>query len=303
MLAAGAMVALQSEINGRLADEMGDGMRAGVGAAVISFGIGLVIVTVITLTVARDRFPDLFSALRDHRIRPVEMLGGLCGAFLVATQGLTVATIGVALFTVAVTAGQSSTALLVDHLGLGPSGHQPLNVPRAIAATFAVAAVVLATGERLAETFSWELILLAVLPFLAGAGSSVQQALNGRITRYAGAWVTTLNNFVVGTTALLVAWAGSFLLDGELVGLPGEWWLYVGGALGVTFIWLAAHLVHVHGVLVLGLSMIAGQVIGSQLIELAGEDAHVGPVGIGAGALTVVGVVVALLRRRQATSA
>ncbi|NYJ02492.1 transporter family-2 protein [Nocardioides thalensis] len=300
MLGAGAVVAVQSEINGRLADEMGEGMRAGVGAAVISFGIGLVIVAAITLAVARHRVKDLVGAVRGHRLRPVELLGGLCGAFLVATQGLTIATIGVALFSVAMTAGQSASALLVDHLGLGPSGHQPLNVPRAIAATFAVAAVVLATGERLAEAFSWEVVVLALLPFLAGAGASVQQALNGRVARHAGAWVTTLNNFVVGTAALLLTWTGSFLVDGGLTDLPGTWWLYTGGALGVSFIWLAAHLVHVHGVLVLGLSMIAGQVVGAQLIELAGGDAHVGPVGIAAGGLIVVGVVVALFRRRQA---
>lgn len=302
MLGAGAVVAVQSEINGRLADQMGDGMRAGVGAAVISFGVGLVIVAAITLTAARHRITDLVGAVRGHRIRPVELLGGVCGAFLVASQGLTIATIGVALFSVALTAGQSATALAVDHVGLGPSGHQPLNVPRAIAATFAVAAVVLATGERLAEAFSWEIVLLALLPFLAGGGASVQQALNGRVARHAGAWVTTLNNFVVGTIALLVTFAASFLLDGGLTGLPGTWWLYTGGALGVSFIWLAAHLVHVHGVLVLGLSMIAGQVVGAQLIELAGDDAHIGPVGIAAGALTVAGVVVALAVRREPAS-
>jgi len=42
MLVAGALVAVQSQINGRLAEEIGTGMRAGVLAAVISFGTGLV---------------------------------------------------------------------------------------------------------------------------------------------------------------------------------------------------------------------------------------------------------------------
>ena len=57
------------------------------------------------------------------------MLGGLFGAFLVATQGLTVGTIGVALFSVAITAGQASSGLIVDHFGIGPSGHQPFSYP------------------------------------------------------------------------------------------------------------------------------------------------------------------------------
>jgi transporter family-2 protein len=70
--------------------------------------------------------------------------------------------------------------------------------------------------------------------------------------------------------------------------------------MGVSFIWLAALLVKVHGVLVLGLCMIAGQVICAELIELLGPSAHVGIVGVVAGVLTVIGVLVALLLRPSA---
>ena len=72
--------------------------------------------------------------------------------------------------------------------------------------------------------------------------------------------------------------------------------------MGVGFIWLAAHLVKVHGVLVLGLCMIAGQVICAELIELLGSSAHVGIVGVAAGMLTVIGVLVALLIRPGGTT-
>jgi transporter family-2 protein len=215
----------------------------------------------------------------------------------VTTQGVTVGTIGVALFSVAVTAGQSSSSLLVDHLGIGPSGHQPLSVPRAVAATFAVAAVMLAAGERLVATFSVETLIFAILPLTAGAGAAVQLALNGRLAAIGGGWAATYNNFVVGMAALLIAFAASLLANGRLDDLPATWWLYTGGLLGVTLIWLAAVLVKVHGVLVLGLCLIAGQVICAELIELLGPSPHVGIVGVVAGALTVVGVLVALLLR------
>ena len=56
-------------------------------------------------------------------------------------------------------------------------------------------------------------------------------------------------------------------------------------------------LVKVHGVLVLGLSMIAGNVMGAELIELVGGDARIGLVGVLAGALTVLGVLIAVLVR------
>ena len=299
MLLVGGIVAVQSQINGRLADELGSGPRAGIAAAILNFATGLVVLTliVVTLPSARAGLARITSELRGGRLRPYEFLGGLFGAYLVTTQGLTVGTIGVALFSVAVTAGQSSSSLLVDHLGIGPSGHQPFSVPRAVAAVFAIVAVALAAGERLIETFSVETAVFALLPLIAGAGAAFQLALNGRLARVGGGWAATFNNFVVGMVVLVVGFALSLLVDGRLGALPGTWWLYLGGLLGVTLIWLAAILVKVHGVLVLGLSLIAGQVICAELIELLGSSAHVGIVGVAAGALTVVGVLVALLIR------
>jgi len=299
MLLAGALVSMQSQLNGDLAVELGGGPRAGFGAAVISFGTGLVLVTVVTVALpsGRSGIRSLVAALRNRTIRPAEMIGGAFGAFLVATQGLTVGTIGVALFSIAVTAGQSASALLVDHIGLGPSGHQPWSIPRLIAAAFAVAAVVLAAGERLAASWGWQTAVFALLALLAGAGTAVQQALNGRLSAVGGPWTTTLNNFIVGTSVLLVCFALSFLAGGHLDGLPNEPVLYAGGAIGVGFIWLAAVLVKVHGVLVLGLSMIAGNVMGAEAIELAGGQARIGVVGVLAGFLTILGVLIAVLVR------
>jgi transporter family-2 protein len=302
MLGAGALVAVQSQINGQLAGDIGSGMRAGVLAAVISFGTGLILLALVTAVTPRLRGQlGLFLvSIRERRLLPAELLGGLLGACLVASQGLAVGTIGVALFSVAVTAGQSASALLVDHLGLGPSGHQPLSVPRAVAALFAVVAVVIATAERSVAGFSAAVVLLALLSLVAGAGTSLQQAINGRVSRVVGPWVTTLNNFAVGTTGLLVALALSFLRHGHIGALPAQPWLYVGGPLGMCFIWLAAVLVRVHGVLVLGLSVIAGQVVGALVIEATVTETHVGAAGYVAAGLTVLGVLIALGLRRRA---
>ncbi len=96
----------------------------------------------------------------------------------------------------------------------------------------------------------------------------------------------------------VVCLALSLLAGGRFADtLPTDPWLYAGGAMGVAFIWLAAALVKVHGVLVLGLSMIAGNVMGAEIIELAGGNAHIGAVGILAGLLTVLGVLIAVLVR------
>ena len=303
MLLGGGLVAGQSELNGRLADELGDGPRAGLAAACVSFGSGLVVVLLVAASLPSARAgARRFVAARRAGDLPLSLtLGGVLGAFLVASQGFTISTIGVALFSVAVTAGQTSSGLLVDHAGVGPAGRQAVTPPRLVAAGFAVAAVVLAAGERLVSAFSLATLGLALLPLLAGGGAALQQAMNGRVSAVAGSWVTTVNNFVVGTTALVVVLLLSLLVPGELHAPPSTWWLYLGGIMGVGFITLAAVLVHVHGVLVLGLSMIAGQVITAEAIEIVGGDSHVGIVGVVAGLLTVVGVLIALLLRPAPT--
>ena len=305
MLGAGAMIAVQAQINGRLASALGGTASAGLTAAVLAFGSGLVLVALITLSSPSRRagLPRLRQALRTGGLPRIALVGGLAGAALVAAQGLTVATIGVALFSVAVTAGQSSSSLAVDHAGLGPSGKVAWSPPRALAAACAVVAVGLTAGERLVESFSLTTAGLAVLPLLAGAGMAVQAAFNGRISAIAGPWVSSLNNFVIGFVGLVAVWAVFFVADHDLEPLPHQWYLYLGGVLGLGFIWLSAALVRVHGVLVLGLCVIAGQVLGALVIELAiSDDPHVGPVGVGAGVLTVVGVLMALWQSSHRTA-
>lgn len=299
MLLGGALVACQSQINSRLAHGLGTGLRAGALSAIISFGSGLVLLSIVVavLPAGRRGAKALREGLTTHRLRPIELLGGLFGAFFVACQGITVGTIGVALFIVAFTAGQSASSLAVDHLGLSPRGKQPVTAPRIVAAAFAVGAVILTAAERLASDASLPVLFFATLALLAGALSAVQQALNGRVAAVGGPLATTWNNFAVGTTALLVLLAASFTVHGHIDALPPTWWLYLGGLLGMTFIWVASWTVRIHGVLVLGLCTIAGQVVTAELIDALSTDSHLGVVGILGGVMTIVGVLIALLVR------
>lgn len=301
MFLAGAFVALQSRVNGALAGEIGDGLRAGALAAVISFGSGLLVLSIVLATGRRRRAGAvrLVRALKERRLRPVELLGGLCGAFFVASQGIAVGVIGVALFIVAFTAGQSVASLVVDHVGLGPAGPTAVSVPRVIAAAFAIGAVLLKVAEQLDDAALGLALLLVLLALVAGVLQAVQQALNGRVSAVGGPLATTWNNFFVGTCGLLVLLAVSFLTDGEIGALPSAWWYYVGGVLGIGFIAVASTTVALHGVLVLGLCMIAGQVVTAEVIEVLDPDVEVGVLGLLGAALAVVGVAVALAVRAR----
>ncbi|MEV6372741.1 DMT family transporter [Micromonospora musae] len=298
----GVAVAVQSRING----ELGVRLRDGFGAAVISFGIGLLVLLVLVPAspTGRRGLTALRTALRGGALRPWQCLGGVFGAFLVATQGLTIGTLGVAVFTVAVVAGQSGSSLAVDRAGIGPAGAHPITGQRLAGASLAVVAVLLSVSDRFDQP---DTLVLAVLPLLAGVGIAWQQAVNGRVRGASGSALTaTLVNFTVGTVALLVAFAVDVAVRGWPAGsLPAEPWLYLGGPIGIVFIAVAAAIVRFTGVLLLGLATIAGQVVGAVLVDLVVPTAasHPSLTTLGGAALTLVAVLVAALAPSRSAQA
>ncbi|RKR88517.1 transporter family-2 protein [Micromonospora pisi] len=288
----GSAVAVQSRING----ELGVRLHDGIAAAVISFGIGLVALVALAFgsSTGRRHLGVFRSALRDGSLRPWQCFGGACGAFMVANQGLTVGRLGVAIFTVAVVAGQSASSLVVDRAGIGPGGRQRVTATRLAGAALTVPAVFLAVGDGPNDPAG---LALALLPLLAGLGLAWQQAVNGRVRAASGSVLTaTLVNFAVGLAALLVAFAVSLAVRGWPTGaLPTEPWLYLGGPIGILFIAIAAALVRFTGVLLLGLATIAGQVVGAVVIDVAapGGASGPGPFTLLGAALTLAAVLVA----------
>ena len=295
---AGVTLAVQSRLNGELAVRLADP----IGAATISFGSGLLVLAVLVplLPGGRAGVGLLRTALREGRIRPWQCIGGMCGGLLVAAQGLTVPTLGVAVFIVAVVAGQSSSSLLVDRAGAGPAGRQPVTRPRLAGTVLTVCAVLLAVGDRIGHPSA---LALAVLPLVAGVGIAWQQAVNGHVRAASGsAMVASLVNFWTGTAVLLLAFAVSVALRGLPDHLPrGPWWLYVGGPLGIVFIALGAAVVRYTGVLLLGLGMIAGQVTGALLVDeiVPGDAGRPGWNTMLGAVLTLVAVAVAVVPARR----
>ncbi|MGW0226829.1 DMT family transporter [Actinopolymorpha singaporensis] len=354
----GVLLACQSRVNGQLGSELHDGIVA----ATWSFGSGLAVLVIVAALVPgmRSGLRSVVAALRAGRarsgerdgrgaataspwaLRPWQVLGGVCGAYLVVTQSATVGLVGVAVFTVAVVAGQAGSSLVVDRLGLGPGGRQPVTTRRMVGAVLALGAVVLTVSHQLGTPST---AALAILPALAGVGTAWQQAVNGRVARAAAgppsdagvpdgagipgdrnasprsgskptgtngngllaALVAALTNFGVGTAALLVAAA----VDVGLRGMPAAWpsnpLLYIGGLFGIAFISLAAYVVKITGVLLLGLTSVAGQLVGALVLDAAlpTSSAHLTVTTVIGTLLTLVAVGIAAVparRRPTATS-
>lgn len=291
----GALVALQQRVNGQLAVELDDALLA----AVVSFLTGLVAVVAVVLS-----RPAARRAVRAVRALPWwQCLGGLGGASLVAAGAAATPRIGVALLTVGIVAGQTTGALAVDRAGLAPGGRHLLTLPRLAGAALCLVAVGVGALGRDARDAD-PLLLLAVVG--AGFLIAVQQALNGRVRLATGdAGVATLVNFVVGTTALLVALAVAVAVRGSAGGSwpgAGEWYLYLGGPIGASFVAMAAIVVRRLGVLRLGLAAVAGQLVGAVLLDLAlpVTGSGIAVMTVLSTALTLVAVVVSGLGVRRA---
>jgi len=295
-LLCGALVAIQSRINGELGSRLGDGFTA----ASISFGSGLVILGV-ALAIApagRRGLARIREALRDRRLRWWYVCGGAAGSFLVLSQGLAAAALGVALFTVAVVAGQTISGLVLDRVGIGPGGRRPLTPARLVGALLALVAVTWAVSAQFGGSAP---VLLMLLPFIAGLGTGWQQAVNGQVRVVAESALTaTFINFAVGTTVLVVLMLVRWGIGGLPKQLPTEPWLYVGGALGCVFIGVTALLVRITGVLLLGLATVAGQLAAALLLDLllptAGHQLAFST--IGGTLLAIVAVAIASVRWR-----
>ncbi|SDT22022.1 DMT family transporter [Microterricola viridarii] len=292
--ACGALIALQSRINGELGLRLDDGFTA----AAISFGSGFLIMFVVLCfwRPGRAGLARVVQALRRNEqgervLRPWMVLGGLGGALLVASQGLTAAVLGVALFTVAIVAGQTVSGLVLDRIGLGPGGRQQLTLSRLIGSVLTLVAVGWAVSAQLGgEVPIWML----VMPLVAGVFVGWQQAVNGRVRAVAGSALSaTLINFLIGSIALVAIALVHNVLAGWPSSYPSEPWLYIGGALGCIFIAVQAALVRVTGVLLLGLATIAGQLIAALAIDLVLHGQDIALSTIAGTALALVAVVIA----------
>jgi transporter family-2 protein len=263
---AGSLTAWHARANGELAVLVGSGLEA----AVWSFGSGLIMLTILLLADQRMRVgvKKVVKGLRNHDFPRWYILGGILGGAFVGVQASVVPLIGVALFTVAFVAGQSSNALLVDRIGLGPAGRTAISPIRVIASVLAVCGVIVAVSNRLTGEIS---LMPVALSFLVGALVAVQQAINGRIGITAGnAFSSTWFNMVFGTSALLAAsFTQVFWGDMQVSTLHSHsWWVYTGGIVGVVFIAMSVWVVPKVGVLIFVLISVSGQLTGALFLDV-----------------------------------
>lgn len=283
---AGMLGPMQSSVNGRLGVAVDDGHLA----ACISFLSGLVVMFIIVLPQRRLRkaLISIPGHLRHGTLPWPYFFAGLCGAVIVLSEGVSVGALGVATFQTSLIAGMVISGIICDRFGIGVEFKQALNIPRILGALLAIAATVLVVSPNFTAP---HMIALAILPFCGGLLAGWQPAGNSKIGYLADSMLVSITwNFIIGFSALALAFIIRLAMGAATFHLPTQWWMYLGGPLGLLSIALMALLVRKLGLLLLALASTAGQLIGSILIDLIlPQEGHV------IYAVTVAGAAVALV--------
>lgn len=263
-LAGGLALAVQGRSTGALAGATGQPLQA----ALWNFATGwLMLSASFLLPAPRHALAESYRAYRRAHLAWWAFFGGVFGATFVASQGLSVPIVGVAMFTIGSVAGQTVGALLVDRAGVGPAGVVPWSGPRAAAGVAALAGVAIAVSGRIGGS------AFTVVPLVGGMAVSVSAAINGRVAVASRNVLTTgWINFTWGVVVLTGLALVRLLLGNEPAPLlvPGmPWWGYVGGVTGTAYVVASALAVRHLGVLVTMLCVLTGQLSGSIALDLA----------------------------------
>jgi len=241
--------------------------------ALINFATGLLILSAMMLISRpiRQGFFRIPSLIRAGTLRRWQLLGGLSGAFFVSTQSGLVQVIGVAIFTVAVVAGQTFAALLVDKFGIGPAGKQAVTLARVGAAILGILGVIVSVlGQGSTNEVAFGAVLVA---FAAGALVATQPALNGQIANFTGQpAAAAMVNFIVGFIVLIIVFGAKQQIAPQAIIVPPMPWenpiIWLGGPFGVIFVLTAAFMAKTLGVFLFTLTSVVGQLSGAILMDV-----------------------------------
>jgi transporter family-2 protein len=266
---ASIIITAQSSINSKLNTFTENALIT----ALINFATGLLILALMMIfsRAIRQGFTSIPRLVREGKLKRWQLFGGLSGAFFVASQSSLVQVIGVAIFTVAAVAGQTSAALLVDKTGIGPAGKQPVTVARIGAAILGISGVLVSVlGQSSEGKFAIGAVLVS---FAAGGLVATQPALNGQIANQTGQpAAATLVNFIVGFATLIIVYAVKQQINPQGFIVPPMPWenpvIWLGGPFGVMFVLTAAFMAKTLGVFLFTLTSVVGQLSGAILMEV-----------------------------------
>lgn len=273
-LLASSANALQARVNGAASLEVGNPVVA----ALMSVGGGFVVAITVVLfsRKARSRLFRILSGREPTQLQSWNFFAGMGGGVFIFGQALVVPQFGVALYIIAVVAGQTMASLLVDKFGISPAGRKPITAIRIAAALIATLGVAVSAIGR--DSFTAQLVPALLFGFAAGVVTAVQYGLNGKLAVYFESRITTSAlNFLMGFGFLSIFLMLSLALGIWPAAAPPDIFqspqLWTGGLLGFIFIASAAYFVGRLGVLRFAIVSVLGQLLGALALDIFAPSA------------------------------
>lgn len=195
---------LQAQITSNAAGFLGGYLAAALLSALTS--LACLAVACLALPGTRAGRRKFGAVWRERPIPRWFLLAGLVGSCCMVAQAMSVGSIGLALFAVAVVGARTLTSIVIDVIGFSPAGKQPVTRIRILGAALLV---------------------------------SSQPSMNGRAGQAHGSTTTaTAINHRASTAGLPIAMAVLASLKIESSGFSSAplWWMYLAGPLGILFV-------------------------------------------------------------------
>ncbi len=266
---AGFLLPVQTSVNSRLRGTVG----APLAASTISFAVGTASLLALTLAVDGARWPSLGGL-------PWWMfLGGAFGVVVLTANIVLLPRLGALSTAILPIVGQVVMGLLIDAFGWFRSPVVELSFIRVIGAALVLGGTLAAAGvldqvregawsgkDSGASLWFWRLFAVA-----CGMLASSQTAVNGQLGVNVGSPVlAAFISFSVGLSTLiaLLLITRTPIRWNRQVG--GTWWMWTGGVLGATLVYLNAALAPILGTGLTVMGVLLGMMIASLMIDSLG---------------------------------
>jgi bacterial/archaeal transporter family-2 protein len=298
----GCVVSLQVLVNSRLGQHFN---KTTIWATFWSFFSGQVLLTIMcyweaieTRTPFLTNFWQIFFSLKWWMTLP-----GMIGVAFVSCGNAVSPQVGFSLFWVSVVVGQLSISALLDHIALFGSKRVSFNLQTGFFLSLAVLGAGLSVADGLVSNLNrasiGTVLGCSFGSIAAGAGMPLQAAINRRTTLFLKSRLqSTWWSFFFGTSLSFIILVITLLTDIETTRNYPEYFatsspiLYIGGIIGVFYVWSALTFTQTLGSALYFVSLISGQLVGSAVLDSIG--AFGAPI-ISPGIYRSIGIVLVLI--------
>jgi transporter family-2 protein len=161
--------------------------------------------------------------------------------------------------------GQSIAGIVVDQFGLCGMPKHPFSKHK-----LAGLALILVGIAFMINSFE---LMAVAMSFFAGASIIISRTLNGKLADLSSVRISTLFNYIVGLAGAVIVF---FIIGGgealypnfSVVQLSPNWWIYLGGMLGVTVVLICNTIIAKISAFYLTLFIFIGQVFSGIAVDI-----------------------------------